>query len=309
MNKLLFATPPYQDFGQQIATLLNANIGKVEERTFPDGERYQRVIDDVDGKDIILVGGSISDLETLRIYDLACALVKYGAHRLDIVMPYYGYSTMERAVYAGDVVTAKTRARLFSSIPRAVCGNHVFLIDLHSEGIPHYFEGDITTTHLSAKSILTQTIKNVAEKDFVIGSTDAGRAKSVEALANTMGVSAALILKRRINDRDTEVIGVNANVKDKQVVIYDDMIRTGSSLIHAAQAYQQAGAKNLIAVCSHGVFPENAYDRLIQTGLFTQILATDSHPTAVQLSQRPEKPLTLIPIAPIFAQSLRKNLQ
>jgi ribose-phosphate pyrophosphokinase len=308
MKQILFATPPYLSFGQQIAEVLNAKIGKVDEKTFPDGERYQRILDDVQGYNVILVGGSINDLETLRIYDLACALTKYGAHRLDLVMPYYAYSTMERAVYSGDVVTAKTRARLFSSIPPAVCGNHIFLVDLHSEGIPHYFEGDITATHLSSKKLLVNAINSVTEPNFVLGSTDAGRAKSVEALANEMSVEAALILKRRVNDRETEVIGVNANVKDRQVVIYDDMIRTGSSLIHAAKAYQQAGAKELIAVCSHGVFPENSYDKLIDSGLFSKIFATDSHPKAIELSKRAQNPLELIPLATMFAHSLIKNI-
>jgi ribose-phosphate pyrophosphokinase len=290
MKQILFATPPYLSFGQQIADVLNAKMGIVNEKTFPDGERYQRILDDVQGSNVILVGGSINDLETLRIYDLACALTKYGAHRLDLVMPYYAYSTMERAVYPGDVVTAKTRARLFSSIPPAVCGNHIFLVDLHSEGIPHYFEGDITATHLSSKKLLVQTIKSVAEHDFVLGSTDAGRAKSVEALANEMGAEAALILKRRVNDRETEVIG------------------TGSSLIHAAKAYQQAGAKELIAVCSHGVFPENSYDKIVDSGLFSKIFATDSHPNATELSKRTENPLGIIPLASMFAQSLIKNI-
>jgi ribose-phosphate pyrophosphokinase len=94
-------------------------LGKVEVKDFPDGERYQRIVSDISDKDVILVAGTISDQDTLELYDLACALVKYGARSLDLVIPYFGYSTMERSVKRGEVVTAKTRARLLSSIPWA----------------------------------------------------------------------------------------------------------------------------------------------------------------------------------------------
>src|SRR5204862_2695515 len=122
--------------------------GDIERDSFPDGETYNRITSGVKGRDVILVGGTISDTDTMEVYDLGCALVKYGAQSLTLVVPFYGYSTMERAVKGGEVVKAKTRARLLSNIPSAREGNRVFMVDLHSEGIPHYFEGNITTEHL-----------------------------------------------------------------------------------------------------------------------------------------------------------------
>ena len=128
---LLFSISEYDDFTAEVAselsTTLGAELGKVERQIFPDGERYQRLCNDVNERAVVLIGGSVSDQATLNIYDLACACVKYGARRLDLCVPYYGYSTMERAVKSGEVVTAKTRARLFSAIPPAAHGNHIHL--------------------------------------------------------------------------------------------------------------------------------------------------------------------------------------
>src|SRR5690606_30644397 len=122
--------------------------------------------------EVVLIGGTISDYDTLEIFDLACALVKYGTKNLTIIIPYYGYSTMERAVKSGEVVKAKTRARLFSIIPDASVSNKIVLIDLHSEGIPHYFEGTLRPVHLYAKEVILEAVGELGkESDFVLACT------------------------------------------------------------------------------------------------------------------------------------------
>lgn len=256
--------------------------GHVERKIFPDGERYQRIVDDLAGRDVVLLGGTISDSDTLELFDLACAAVKYGARTLTLVIPFFGYSTMERAVKPGEVVTAKTRARLLSAIPNASDGSRALLVDLHAEGVAYYFEGDMSPVHVYAKHLVLNAIRELGGGDFVLGSTDAGRAKWVESLANDLGVSAGFILKRRIDGAHTEVVALSADVKGRAVVIYDDMIRTGSSLIHAAEAYRSAGATRVSVVATHGVFPEGSVERMRSSGLVDQIVCSDSHPRAVE---------------------------
>jgi ribose-phosphate pyrophosphokinase len=267
-----------------IAAACGAQVGTIETKAFPDGERYMRVDTDVDGCDVALVGGTISDEDTLELYDLACSIVKEGARRLSLVIPYFGYSTMERAVRPGEVVTAKTRARLLSAIPPGGEQNRVILFDLHSPGIPHYFEGSTRPVHVYGKPIVTRLARALGGDDFVLACTDAGRAKWVESLANDMGVPASFVFKRRIDERRTEISAVSAYVKDKVVVIYDDMIRTGGSLINAAAAYKAAGATRIAAIATHGVFPGDALARLRATGLFSAIVCTDSHVRARALA-------------------------
>jgi ribose-phosphate pyrophosphokinase len=279
---IVFSTRSYEYLGRAMAAVTGWELGGVARKTFPDGEHYLRIESDPADRDVVLVGGTIDDAATLELYDLACGLVTGGAYRLRIVMPFYGNSTMERSGRPGEVVTAKTRARLLSSVPMASRGTQVFLLDLHVEAIAHYFEGGIRPVHIHGKLLVTAAARRLGGTDFVLACTDAGRAKWVESLANDMNIAAAFVYKRRHDDA-TAVTGVSAQVAGKRVVIYDDMIRTGGSLVSAARAYRDAGAVAIDAIATHGVFPADSLARIADSGLLGRIVVTDSHPRAVAL--------------------------
>jgi ribose-phosphate pyrophosphokinase len=280
---LLFSTRSYAYLREELAALHGNACGIVDVKIFPDGERYQRIVTCVEDRHVALIGGTISDADTLELYDLACGLVQCGARSLTLVIPYFGYSTMERPVKSGDVVTAKARTRLLSSIPMAIEGNRVVLLDLHSEGIPYYFESEIHPTHVYAKPLIVEAARRLRGNDFVLACTDAGRAKWVESLANDLNVPASFVFKRRLSGEKTEVTTVSAQVSGRHVIIYDDMIRTGSSLLNAARAYRAAGAISVAAIATHGVFPKDALQKLRESGAFETIICTNTHPRAVEL--------------------------
>jgi ribose-phosphate pyrophosphokinase len=277
-----------------------------EEKDFPDGERYHRLMTDVQHRTVILIAGTVDDRETMELYDLANLLVDRGALELKIVVPYFGYSTMERATKPGEAVKAKVRARLISSIPRAPLGNQVFLVDLHAEGTQHYFEGHCQGFLVYAKDFVFDSVRQILlshhgiapvggdakaraaalDSEFVLASTDAGRAKWVESLTSDLvklgrkGQS-AFIIKRRLSGDHTEVRDISADVAGKIVVIYDDMGRTGGSLIKAAKAYLEKGAIAVYAVLTHGVLPAGSVAKLKAAGVFKAIYVTNTHPSAV----------------------------
>jgi len=282
---LVFSTATYDYLGRAIAAGAGWETGSVTRKTFPDGEHYLRIDSDPADRDVVLVGGTPDDHSTLELYDLANGLVTLGAYRLRMVMPFYGYSTMERAVKTGEVVKAKTRARMLSSIPQASRGTQVFLLDLHVDAIAHYFEGGIRTIHVYGKPLVIAAARGL--QCDVLACTDAGRAKWVESLANDMAVPAAFVYKRRADDGEPEVTGVSAEVTGKRVVIYDDMIRTGGSLMNAARTYLDAGATSIDALATHGLFPGDSLARLRDSGLFGSIWVTDSHPRVVELAADP----------------------
>lgn len=298
---VLFNTAAYDTLAGRMAQSGELERGEIERKTFPDGEHYLRIATAVDGRDVALVGGTGTDAEVLELYDLACTLVEGGAHSLSLVVPYFGCATMERAVKAGEAVTAKTRARLLSSIPAAHLGNRIFLLDLHSEGIPYYFEGPLRATHVYAKRVVGEAARKLGGENFVLACTDAGRAKWVESLANDLHVDASFVFKRRLSGERTEVSAVSAQVQGRKVVIYDDMIRTGSSLIGAATAYRAAGATSVSVISTHGVFPGDALGKLRKSGLFEKIVVTDSHPRALVLE---DGFLETISVAPLLAEQL-----
>jgi len=300
---LLFSIAEYDYLANAFATLTSFERGFVERSVFPDGEHYLRVESAVNDRDVTLVGGTTSDAATLELYDLACALVENGAATLTLIVPWFGYSTMERAVRAGEAVIAKTRARLFSSIPTAKGGNQILLLDLHSEGIAHYFEGTLHPVHVYGKPLIEELARELGGASFILGSTDAGRAKWVESLANDLGVPAAFVYKRRLGGSETEVTAISASLSGETVIIYDDMIRTGSSLVNAARAYRAAGAGRIAAIATHGVFPGDSLQRIADTGLFDRLAATDSHPRTQAVGCGI---LTVRSVAPLFMPYLRR---
>ena len=283
-NPIIFSIDRYAYLAEAICREGGFPRGDVEARRFPDGERYLRIISEAQGHDVVLVGGTVSDEDTLELYDLAAGLVQVGARTITMAIPYFGYSTMERAVNAGEVVTAKTRARLLSTVPRAYHANRMLLLDLHTEGITHYFEGGIHAVHLSARELVGEIARELAGDDFVVGCTDAGRAKWVQRLANDLGVQASFVIKQRLSGEETEVVAVSAHVEDRPVILYDDMIRTGGTLLGAARAYRDAGATALYAIATHGVLPGDALEQLHDSGLFDALVTTDSHPRAPELA-------------------------
>jgi ribose-phosphate pyrophosphokinase len=283
MKKVLFHTQQYQYLAEKVLACGSFEKGELEVNYFTDGERYQRILSAVDGRDVAVIGGTINDEAALELFDLASSLVSYGADSLSLIVPYFGYSTMERAVLPGEIVTAKSRARLLSAIPRSNKGNRVYLFDIHSEGIPYYFEHGLYPVHVYCKDIITRAAREYGGENFVMASTDAGRAKWVESLANDLGVNAAFILKRRLKGDHTEVSAINADVAGKTVIIYDDMIRSGGSIINAAKTYRDAGAASIVVITTHGLFVNGGLEKLKASGLIRKLICTDSHANCSEL--------------------------
>lgn len=288
MKKLLFTIASYAYLAPRFLATGDFDEGVIERKLFPDGEHYLRIATDPWSRDVVLLGGTPGDLDWLELYDLGCAISRAGARSLSMVMPYFGYSTMERATRPGEVVTARTRARLISSIPPCEAGSRVFLFDLHTDGIEFYFGDGHVTHHLYGAPIVTATIRSVmGDRPFVLGATDAGRAKWVQSLAGDLDVEPAFVYKKR--DAVTGAIaltGINADVRGREVMIYDDMIRTGSSLLQAGRAYRKAGASKVHAIASHLVLPGGSLEKLLSAGVFETISGTDSHPGSQALLQR-----------------------
>jgi ribose-phosphate pyrophosphokinase len=301
---VILSIEAYDYFAAEMVARGGGLAGEVERSTFPDGERHLRVRSEVNDRDVVVVGGTVSDAATLELYDVANAVVENGAATLTLVVPWFGYSTAERAGQPGEAVAAKTRARLLSSIPSAKLGNSILLLDLHSEGIPYYFEGTIHPVHVSAKPLIEEIARELGGDAFVVGSTDAGRAKWVESIAYDLGLPAAFVYKKRLSPTSTSVSAVTMSFRGETVVIYDDMIRSGTSILNAARAYRDAGAGRIVAVATHGVFPGDALERLSKSELFSHIACTDSHVNARRLASGK---LSVKSVAPMFMPFLRRT--
>jgi ribose-phosphate pyrophosphokinase len=304
--RLLFTIASYAYLEQAMIEAGGFERGTVERRTFPDGERYMRLVDSPLGREVVLLGGTPTDLDWMELYDLACAIAHAGARALAIAMPYFGHATMERAVKPGEVVTAKNRARLLSTVPRCGRGTSVVLFDLHTDGLEFYFGDNMLTRHVYGAPIVSRAANELmGDRPYVLGATDAGRAKWVQSLARTLGVEPAFVYKQRDGTSgSTSVTGINADVRGREVVIYDDMIRTGSSLVQAARAYIAAGATRVHALASHLVLPGDSLAKIMATGVLASVSGTDSHPGSRVLATGAGAAGRVYSVAPLLVDAL-----
>jgi ribose-phosphate pyrophosphokinase len=255
--------------------------------TWPNGESYDSFQTDPQNRDVIIVGALHTDAALMQMFELAYAVQKYGCRSLNLVVPFFGYGTMERAnpQKGFEVVKAKTRARILSAIPAATCGNNLFVMDLHTD-MTHYFEGALRCHHLYSKDLLfshLDTLLANSPKPYVLASPDAGRAKWVESLAKDLGWPAAIALKDRVSGSEVTNLAVTPIPDGCTIVLFDDMIRSGSTLKAAAKAFTNAGAAAVIAIASHGDFCGNAPADLMLRGI-SQVLTSNSHPKTVTVS-------------------------
>ena len=303
MSAILLSSDRYNYLKEQILQQNKSFVGaEIYTETFPDGEHYWQIknTDKIKGNPAVYICGTIDDTAIFEAYNVASALVREQCSSLHLVVPYFGYSTMERAAKEGEVVTAKNIAALLSSLPPSTLGNFVYMLDLHSSGIPYYFEHTIHPVHLTSWPVIKKMILSCAENP-VLASADMGRAKWVEKMGNELGLDTAYIMKKRLSGAETKVLALNADVKGRDVVIFDDLVRSGSSLIKAAEAYKAAGANDVYAVTVHGAFVKGALEKMEQSGLIKSVKCTNSHPNMQNINS---KLLTIYDVSAELANGL-----
>ena len=282
--RLIFSTAADAVLSEKLCALGVGVPGDIERETFPDGERGLRLASRVADADAFLVGGTGSDPDTLELYDLACALVECGVHALTLVVPYFGYSTQERPSKDGRErhrQDPRTAALVDPSAGRRASVSFWWICT--PPGCPSTSRaGSGRCTSARGRSSSRRSAR-MPRRGCVVASTDAGRAKYVEALANDLRADASFVFKRR-DSGGTRVLAVSARVAGQHVMLYDDMVRTGASLLAAAEAYRDAGASRITALATHGVLPGDALGRLERSGLFDRLIVTDTHPRARQLA-------------------------
>jgi ribose-phosphate pyrophosphokinase len=310
MSPYLFSTRNSQYLAELICKEMSMTKRKnIERWQFDDGEEYYRIdIDDraeLMGSDAIMIGSTHTDTDLLEVYRVGCGLAEHGTDRRIFIIPFFGYSTMERAVKPGEVVTAKKNARMLSSIPNNGRGNVFLFMDVHTPGLIHYFEGDCLRYELHSDRLLIEAVETLKLKDPMFASADLGRPQRVRTFADHFGTDIAMISKAR-HQKQTIIETVVGEVTDKCVVIYDDMTRSGGTLIKAAEAYIEAGAKEVYAVMSHLAFTsEKVVDAILDSPI-KKIISTNSHPMSQSPIIAASDRFIICDIAPLFAAGIEK---
>jgi len=315
-NVAIFTTEASEYLAQLIAANLNnIPLGETERRSFPGGENYLRLginhREELMGKTAIFVGSTHTDLDFAELCDVVATLADYGTKRRIVIIPFFGYSTMERAKLPGEVVRAKTRAADLSAIPNTCQGNTFLMLDLHTPGLIHYFEGDCLRHQLYARQVLTAALRKLLRptdsQKMIFGSADLGRPDTVQLIAEEFGTDLAFINKSRRFTK-TEVLAVIGDVQGKAVIIYDDMIRSGNTLIDAAKAYLEKGATTVHAIISHLAFNDAGVIDALEDSPIERIIGTNSHPMSQHPLVQQSRKITVVDVAPVFVEAIRPIL-
>jgi len=299
VNELaIFSGNAHPKLAEAICKILNLSLGGALVSRFSEGEIRVKINENVRGKDVFLIQPTSPPpnenvMELLIILD---ALKRASARRITAVLPYFGYARQDRKDQPRVPITAKLVANLIT-----VAGaDRLLTVDLHAGQIQGFF--DIPVDHLFAVSVFVDYIKKLKIPDLVVASPDVGGIKMARAYAKRLSAGLAIVDKRRAGPEKAEAMHILGEVKDKNVVIVDDLIATGISLIEAAEALKEKGAEKIYGAITHPVLSKNAVNKIANSSL-EKLLVTDTIP--LDNSKKHFK-ITVLSIAPLLAEVIKR---
>jgi len=275
MDKLkIVSGNAHLQLARDICSALKIKMSDAFVGRFSEGEIRVKINDNVRGKDIFLIQPTCPPtndtlMELLIMID---ALKRASAQRITAVIPYFGYARQDRKDQPRVPITAKLVANLLTTAG----ANRILTMDLHAGQIQGFF--DIPVDHLFSINVFIDYLADLKIDDLVIVSPDVGSIKMARAYAKRLSAGLAIIDKRRDSPEKTEVMHIMGEVKGKNVIIVDDLIATGSSLVEAVGALKAAGCKSVRAGIAHGILSGPAIDRIDACKDLLELVITDSIP-------------------------------
>lgn len=296
-NFLLFSGSSNRELASEVAKRLGVSLGRVDLERFDDGEVRPWIQENLRDKTVFVVQ-SLSYPMDEHIMELTLMgdAIRRGAPKTMIaVVPYLGYARQDKLHRPGEPVSA----RVIAKILEVSKFQEVITVDLHNDAIVGFFQ--IPVTHVSALPILAAELKKLHLSDAVVVSPDVGRVKAARNLAYVLDVPIVVMEKKRALDRrDTsesyEIIGKVG----KTVVIFDDMISTGGTIVHAVRSLREAGAQRVVVCATHGVLAGEAPQKLEKAPIDYIILTnTVTVPKEKQFAK-----MNVVSIAPLIADAI-----
>ena len=260
---------------KQIENKLGVAPTETVVKKFANGETYVNIAGDVRNKDVYLmpVGGSSVNDNLMETYLKADAAKRAGADRVIAVMPSFDYARQERKTEAGEAIAAKLNMDLL----KASGVDEVITTDLHATAIQGFVSNDMRVTHLESMGLMKDYIQSKGIEDLVIVSPDLGGTKRVDKLAKSLECEKAIIYKHRSAHNEATAEDLIGDVKDKNCIIFDDMIDTAGTIAEASRMLKKHGAKDIYVCAAHGLFNGPAMERL-QDAPIKEIIVTNSLP-------------------------------
>ncbi len=295
---MLFSGSTCPDLAEKIAENLGISTGKIVRKIFKNGEIYVRFEESVRGADVFVVQTCCepvndSIMELLIMID---ALKRASAGAINAVIPHYGYARQDKKSEGREPITAKLFADLLSTagMDRAI------LVDLHTATIQGFFDTPID--HITAIPIIAKYFKDKKIKEGVVVSPDVGGVKRASIFAKRLHFPLAILDKRRPEPNMAEIEHIVGDVEGKEVIIFDDMVDTGGTLLKAIDMLHRHKAKKIYIGATHPIFSGDAI-KMMEESIAEEIVVVDTIP--VKMKYKPDR-IKILPIASLLAKPIKK---
>ena len=246
------------DLAKELASVMGCDYIQAATTTFPDGECYTRIDAEKLDDDVVIVQTTSPDSKLIELLLLQDAVRRLGAKSITLVIPYFGYARQDRVFKPGEPESATVMCQHLD-----MNCDRVITVDIHKEAVLNYFNHP--HKDLKAAPVIAEYFKGKGI-DMVL-SPDIGAAGRAKMVGEVMGVPYDHLEKTRLSGTDVRIAPAKADVKGKKVLIVDDMISTGGTIIAAAYALREAGAAGISVACTHGVFVNNAIEKFTGSSL------------------------------------------
>lgn len=296
----VFAGSSNPQLAQVIAQKSKIPLGQIEIGRFADGEIDVWIKDDVNNSNVFVIQSNSPQVNDhiIELALIADALKRSGAYKITAVIPYFGYSRKEKQSRPGEPISAKVVADLVisSGINKVIC------LDLHADAIVGFF--NVPVIYLSALEVLANSLKKEKYKNPVVVSPDVGGVKRARNFAALLELPLAVIEKHRkttIRD-EIEVLSMSGEVSGDTAIIIDDVISTGGTIIESTNALKAKGVKKVIVCATHGVFADNAIEKL-DASQIDKIFVTDSIAQTIK-----SKKIEVVSVSSLIADCLKEEI-
>ncbi len=291
----IFAGSASGYLAQRIADHYGKPLGKEIVSKFSDGEFQPSFEETLRGNDVFIVQSTYAPSDNLmELLLMIDAAKRASAKQIVAVIPYFGFARQDRK----DKPRVSIGAKLIANLLMAAGVNRVITMDLHADQIQGFF--DIPVDHMYASGIFIPHLRNFELPNLVIGSPDTGGTRRAASYAKFLNCELVICYKQRTKPNEVGRMVLIGDVKDKDVVLVDDIVDTAGSITKAAKMIMEKGARSIRAACTHPIFSGNAYDT-IENSIFDEILVTDTIP----LKKTSDK-ITVLSTAKLFADVIRR---
>lgn len=300
-NAKIFCGNFNKELSQRIVDELGMELGDSVVKTFSDGEIAVEINETVRGKDIFLIQSvSPPDVNTalLELLIMIDAMKRASAKSIDVVMPYFGYNRQDRKAKAREPISAKLVANLLT-----VAGaNRILTLDLHAKQVQGYF--NIPVDNLSGSKVLYEHFKEMNLSNIVVVSPNLNRVSLARKYAEQLDAPIAIVDKMEL-ECGKKISTIIGDVKDKNIIMVDDIIDTATAITNGATLLKENGAKDIYACCTHAIFSEDALGKIEKSPIKELfILDTIHHDSKDLLSN-----IHVLSTANIFSESIKRIVQ